>query len=370
MPKTGPERTASRLDGESRPAGDPLGRNATRPQHIPFRGWLQILSRVYHAFNDNYTLLVAAGVTFYLLLSMVPALTALVSIYGLFTDPASVSGQLDFIQDYLPDGGREILHDQLNRLVGQSQQTLSIALFSSLAVSMWSANAGMLALLQAMNLAYGEVEKRGLLKVRAVSLAFTLGAILMLLLLIVVMLVLPNLINWVQLPGSTGFWLQSASTAVLSVAALLALSALYRWGPSREKARWRWITTGAVVALVGGLIASTLFSWFVANFGTYNRTYGSLGAVIGFMTWLWIMTAFIVTGAQLNAEIEHQIAHDSSTGPELPRGQRGAKVADHVAAGPRDPMTRSAIAGPPDPADDDPSRPGDGLPRPGDQTSA
>ncbi len=337
-----------RGEPERRPGTDPLGRDATRPLQIPARGWLHIVARVFHAFNDNYTLLVAAGVTFYLLLSLVPALSALVSIYGLFTDPGGVRGQLDFIQEYLPDGGREILDDQLGRLVGQSQRTLGVALLSSLAVTMWSANAGMKALLQAMNVAYGETEKRGFLKILAVSFTFTFGAILMLLLLILVMLVLPVVVNWIHLPGSSGLWLQLASSAVLAVAALLALSALYRWGPSRESARWRWITPGAVVAVVAAFAASSLFGWYVTNFGAYNRTYGSLGAIIGFMTWIWIMTAFIVTGAELNAEIEHQTARDSTTGPERPLGERGAMVADRVAAGPRDIMTRASAAAPDD----------------------
>lgn len=331
---------------------DPLGRDATRPQQIPARGWLHIFSRVYHAFNDNYTLLVAAGVTFYLLLSMVPALTALVSIYGLFTDPAGVRDQLDFIQAYLPSGGRDILDEQLSRLVGQSQRTLGFALLSSLAVAMWSANAGMKALLQAMNVAYGEVEKRSFVKILMVSFAFTLGAIVMLLLLIVVMLIVPVVLNWIHLPGSSAFWLWLASSSVLAIAALLALSALYRWGPSREKARWRWITPGAAIALLGAFASSSLFSWYVTNFGSYNRTYGSLGALIGFMTWIWIMTAFVVTGAELNAEIELQTARDSTTGPEQPLGQRGAMVADRVAAGPDDIMTRApAGVGPAPPGD-------------------
>ena len=321
---------------------DPLGRDATRPREIPIRGWRHILVRVYHAFNQNFTLLVAAGVTFYLLLSMVPALTALVSIYGLFNDPAAVSQQLDFIQVWLPAGARDILSDQLGRLVGQSQHRLSLALLTSLAVALWSANAGTKALLQAMNVAYGETETRSLLRVLLVSMTFTIGGILMLLLLITVMVVLPAVLGWFDLPDASGFWLQLASTAVLALAALLALSVLYRWGPSRESARWRWITPGAVLALVGAFAASSAFGWYVSSFASYNRTYGSLGAVIGFMTWLWIMAALVVTGAELNAEMEHHTARDSTVGPDRPLGERGAVVADRVAAGPDDPVSRSA----------------------------
>lgn len=316
-----------------------FGRHATRPREIPLRGWGHILVRVFHAFLDNNTLLVAAGVTFYLLLSMVPALSAVVSIYGLFTDPAGVTAQLAFIQEYLPQGGQEILDEQLNRLVSQSQSSLGFALMASLLVALWSANAGMMALIKAMNVAYGEVEKRNFIIVTLISLAFTLGGILMLLALIVVILILPTVIAWVDLPGSAGFWVQFASSTALALALMAGLTALYRWGPSRERARWRWITPGAVVALVVGFLASTAFGWYVVSFGSYNRTYGSLGAIIGFLTWLWIMAAFIVTGAELNAEIEHQTARDSTVGPERPLGQRGAMAADRVAAGPTDIMS-------------------------------
>lgn len=323
---------------------DPLGRDATHPRQIPLLGWRDILVRVYHAFHDNFTLLVAAGVTFYLLLSAVPGLTALVSIYGLFNDPAGVSQQLDFIQAWLPEGGRELLAAQLGRLVSQSQHSLSLALLTSLAVALWSANAGMKALMQAMNVAFGEIESRSFVRVTAISLSFTLGAILMLLLMIMVVVVLPAVLAWFEPPGASGIWLQLATTALLAVAALTGLSVLYRWGPSRESARWRWVTPGALLALGGAFLASTGFSWYVSNFSSYDRTYGSLGAIIAFMTWLWIMAAFVVVGAELNAELEHQTARDSTTGPERPLGERGAVVADRVASGSHDPISRNPVS--------------------------
>ncbi len=315
---------------------DPHGRHAEKPLDIPLRGWRSILTRVYKNFDQNRIMLVAAGTTFYLLLAMVPALTALISIYGLFNDPASAQQHLAFIQSYLPDGGRQILDEQLGRIAGQAETRLGFALAISVGIALWSANAGMKALLEAMNVAYGETEKRGFVKLTLTSLAFTLGAIVLLLALIGVMLLLPAVLDIIGLGGSTGLWVQLASGAVLALAAITALSALYRWGPSRENASWRWITPGAIVALIVAFIASTLFSWYVSRFGSYNETYGSLGAIIGFMTWLWIMVAFIVTGGELNAEMEHQTARDTTTGPELPLGHRGAEMADSVATGPDD----------------------------------
>ncbi|MGE0798651.1 MAG: YihY/virulence factor BrkB family protein [Lautropia sp.] len=338
------------------PPADPHGRAAQHPLQIPLRGWRDILSRVYAEFVNDRILLVAAGTTFYALLALVPALTALISIYGLFTDPASAQQHLAFVQPYLPDGGQQIVSEQLQRLSSQPGTRLGFALLVSLAVTLWSANAGMKALFEAMNVAYGEAEKRSFVRVTLLSFAFTVGAILLMLLLIGVMIVLPIVIGLLGLSGE--WWLRLGSTVVLGLAALTALSLLYRWGPSRRHARWQWITPGAAMALVVAFIASTLFSWYVRNFGSYNETYGSLGALIGFMTWLWIMFAFVITGAELNAEMEHQTARDSTVGPEQPLGRRGAQMADTVAQGPDDVDSgqSAAFAAKVEPAQDPPPR--------------
>ena len=187
-----------------------------------------------------------------------------------------------------------------------------------------------------MNVAYDEAEKRGFVRLTLISLGFTVGGIVLLLAIIAVTLVLPLALERVGLGSQAERLVRIGSPATLFVAALVALSALYRWGPSRAEARWRWITPGAVIAVFVAGFASALFSWYVARFGSYNETYGSLGAVIGFMTWLWIMVAFVITGAELNAEMEHQTAQDSTTGPAEPIGTRGARMADTVASGPND----------------------------------
>lgn len=318
---------------------DRQGRRATQPLAIPARGWKDILLRVYRSTNENRILLVAAGTTFYLLLAMVPALTALVSTYGLFNDRASVVEQLAFVQPYLPEGGQAILEEQLGRLASQDQARLGFALIASLGIALWSTSSGMKALIEAMNVAYAEREERSFVRLTLISLALTTGGVLMLLLLIAVMVVMPIVLGWLRLPIATGFWVQAGGASMLAITGLAALSALYRWAPSRAQARWRWITPGALAALVAGFLASTLFGWYVANFGRYNETYGSLGAMIGFMTWLWIMVIFVITGAELNAEMEHQTTRDSTTGTELPLGARGATMADRVAAGPDEVVT-------------------------------
>jgi membrane protein len=317
-------------------ASHPLGRDAHRPTDIPARGWKEIATRVYKEFSKDRVMLIAAGATFYLLLAMVPAMTAFISLYGLFADPGTVKEHISFINDYMPSGGQEIISEQLTRLSAQPNTGLGFALAISLGLALWSANAGMKALFESMNVAYDEAEKRGFVKLTLISLGFTLGAIVLLLAMIGVVVVMPIVVESLGLGAMTELLVKIGSAIVLIIAALLGLSALYRWGPSRSEAKWKWITPGAIVAVVIAMIGSLLFSWYVANFGSYNETYGSLGAIIGFMTWLWIMVAFVITGGELNAEMEHQTRKDTTTGPEQPLGTRGAEMADTVAQGPHD----------------------------------
>ena len=344
-------------------ATHPLGRDATKPTEIPARGWKEIALRVFSEFKNDRVQLVAAGVTFYLLLSLVPALTALVSMYGLFTEPANVQEHLSLLQKWLPGGGQEIFAEQLQRLSSQANTSLGFALAGSLAIALWSTNNGMKALFEAMNVAYDEAEERSFIKLTLTSLVFTLGAMLLLITIVAVVVILPAvlplILNALGLGSQVQLLVQAASGLILVAAALVALSALYRWGPSRSEAQWKWITPGAGIAALVGIIASVLFSWYVSNFGTYNETYGSLGAVIGFMTWLWIMVTFIITGGELNAEMEHQTQRDSTTGPAQPMGQRGAQMADTVAQGAEDTANRNATeVG--NAKQEDPSAAGDG----------
>ena len=318
-------------------AADPYGRDATYPGAIPWPGWREILVRVYREFSNDRVLMVGAGTTFYLLLAVVPTLSAAVSIYGLFADPSGVAGHLSLVEGWMPAEGRQILSEQLTRLASRQDAGLGFALITSLALALWSSNAGMKALFEAMNVAYGESERRGFVKLTLISLGFTAAAIVLGLSLLTVLVGLPLVVDALRLSDTlAGVALRVASGLVLIIAAMAMLAALYRWGPSREEARWRWITPGAIVAVTVGAIASIGFSIYLAHFGRYNETYGSLGAIIAFMTWLWILTVLVVTGAELNAELEHQTARDSTTGAEAPLGARGARMADTVAQGAHD----------------------------------
>ncbi|MEX6508360.1 YihY/virulence factor BrkB family protein [Jiella sp. M17.18] len=309
------------------------GREAVKPTQIPAAGWKDILWRVYAEIGDDRVMLVAAGVTYYLLLALVPAMAAIISIYGLFADASTVTDQLGQLGGFLPGGAMDVLKQQLTRLASTNNSTLGLSLVISLAISLWSANSGVKALFEAMNVAYDEEEKRSFLKLNATSLLFTLCLVLAAILLVAIAVVLPNILGTLGL-GSGMKWAISAGSAIATLVVVsFGIAALYRWGPSREQAQWRWITPGTILTVAVTAIVSVLFSWYTANFGSYNATYGSLGALIGFMTWIWLTMIILIVGGELNSEMEHQTARDTTTGPAQPMGQRGALMADTVADG-------------------------------------
>lgn len=308
------------------------GRLAAAPSEIPLRGWKDILLRVYDNISEHRVLALAAGMTYYSLLAIFPALAALVAIYGLFSDPASIAKHLDQVSGILPGGAVDVAREQLTRVASKGNQTLGLTFAIGLAISLWSANAAMKALFDTLNIVYGEKEKRGFVKLNAASLAFTLAGIAFVLVALGAVVVLPVVLNFVGLSEAADLLVRIVRWPTMFVAVALALALIYRLGPSREAPRWRWITWGSAVATVLWLGASALFSWYAANFGKFNETYGSLGAAIGFMTWLWISAIVILLGAELDAEMEHQTARDTTTGSEKSMGARGARMADTVGA--------------------------------------
>jgi membrane protein len=312
--------------------GTGRGRSAETPSQIPARGWKDILLRVYRSISEDRILLVAAGVTFYALLAIFPGIAALISVYGLFADPASVASRLDTIASIAPGGAIDVLRDEMTRLASQGRTTLGVSFLVSLVISLWTANSGIKALFDALNIVYDEEEKRSFLKLNAVTLLFTAGVVAFILLSLAAVVALPVVLNYLPLPDVTSVLIKFGRWPILFVLVTLALQVLYRYGPSREEPRWRWVSWGSVVAAILWLAASILFSWYVANFGSYNKTYGSLGAIIGFMTWIWISIIVVLVGAKLNAEMEHQTAHDTTTGRPKPLGARGARMADTVGA--------------------------------------
>jgi membrane protein len=334
-PKNEPASSKPESDPASRaadqaPETEDRGRLASSPSEIPARGWKDILLRVYTNIGEHRILALAAGITYYSILAIFPALAALVAIYGVFSDPASIAKHLDKAAGFLPGGAIDVARQQLTRVSSKGGQALGLTFVIGLAVSLWSANAAMKSLFDTLNIVHNEQEKRGFLKLNAISLVFTLAAIGFILLALGAVVVIPVILKYLGLSDSADLLVRIARWPAMFVGLALALACIYRFGPSREAPRWRWITWGSVAATALWIIASGLFSWYAANFGTFNKTYGSLGAVIGFMTWLWISAIVILLGAELDAEMEHQTARDTTTGPSRPLGTRGARMADSV----------------------------------------
>lgn len=306
------------------------GRQADAPTQIPLAGWKDVLWRVYRSIAQDRVLLTAAGVTFYMLLALVPALTAIVAIYGLFNDRASVIDHVELLIGVVPPGALEIIRDQLTRLTAESNDTLGIAALLSLALALWSASAGVKAMFDAMNVAYKEEERRNFFAFNGTALLFAFCGALSAVLVLAVVIVMPQVIAFLPGGDALGWTVRVAAYAMMLVILSGAIAALYRWGPSRQQAKWRWITPGTILSVLALGLVSIVFSWYVSNFSDDSATYGSLGAVIGLMTWLWISTTLVIIGAELNSEIEHQTAQDSTTGEEQPLGERGAYMADSV----------------------------------------
>jgi membrane protein len=318
--------TLSANQQQRREAG--RGGSAETLSEIPSPGWKDILLRVYQGISEDRILLIAAGVTFYTLLSIFPGIAALFSIYGLFADPATIPAHLDTMENVAPSGAIQVLQDEMSRLAAQGGTTLGLSFLISLVISLWTAKSGITAIFDALNIVYEEEEKRGLVKYYSMALLFTVASVSFIILSIVVVVVLPVVLNYIPLPGVTNLVLEIARWPTLFVLVAFALAVLYRFGPSHTEPRWRWVSWGSALAAVVWLVASFVFSWYVANFGSYNKTYGSLGAIIGFLTWIWISVVVILVGAKLDAELEPRTARNATRKLK----PLGARTADHVGA--------------------------------------
>jgi len=306
------------------------GRRATKPSEIPSRGWKDILLRIWDETGQDNISIIAAGVAFYGFLSVFPALAALVSLYGLAFGTAEMHQHVAQLEAVLPREAADILNTELQRIVTGAETKLSVGFVISLLLALWSANRGMSAMFTALNIVYDEEEHRNFFTRTALTLLFTFGAILFALLALLVIIGVPIVMNFVGLPQGAQALVGIVTWLILAIGAMIALGILYRFVPYRNPPRWRWVSWGSVLAVVIWLAGSLLFSWYVASFGSYNETYGSLGAVVVLLMWFYISAYVVLLGAELNAEMEHQTAQDTTEGHPKPLGQRGAYVADTV----------------------------------------
>lgn len=308
------------------------GRSATRPREIPAKGWKDILYRLKDELNKDNVSIVAAGVAFYGLLAIVPALAALVFIYGIVADPQDVQQQLNALGGMLPQQARDLLNQQLSKITAHSRTALSAGAIGGLLLTLWSAAKGMKTLMEALNVAYDEEEDRGFIKLNLTALALTLGAILLGVVATALVVAVPVLFGGLGLGDTVKTWVSVLRWPVLAVFVILGLAVVYHYGPDRSRPRWQWVSWGAVVATVLWIIASIGFAFYVRNFGSYNETYGSMGAVIVLLMWFFITAYIVLLGAELNAELEHQTTRDTTKEGNQPLGRRGAYAADTVGA--------------------------------------
>jgi membrane protein len=308
------------------------GRKARAPSQIPWRGWKDVVARTYLETQDDRLLALAAGVTFYALVALFPAIAAGVSFYALFADAGTIAKHLSLVAGLVPADVIDMLRDEISRIGAKSDGKLTFGFLLGLGIALWSANAGMKAIFDALNIIYDEQEKRGLIKLNLVSLLFTVGAIGAVLLAVGAVVVFPLLLAALGLSTLDQPIIGYFRWPVMFVLIIVGLAVLYRYGASRRPAKWRWTSVGSVFAASAWLVVSSLFSWYLGNFANYNATYGALGAVVGLMMWMWLSTIVVLVGAELNSEIEHQTSHDSTVGPEKPLGGRGAVMADTVGA--------------------------------------
>ena len=306
------------------------GRLARRPEHIPRKGWTDILWRLGASYFGDRVGFVAGGVTFFVLLGLFPTLGAFVSIYGLFADPNGAAGRLEFLYGVLPDGVALFLAAELQRLAENSTPELTFTLVWTLMLSLWAAAGAVRTLFYGINIAYHEVERRSIIRYNLMCLAFTVGGLLAVLLSTALLVGLPVVL---ALFGLEDEWRQLTILRwpVVLIVYAGALTLIYRYGPSRSKAKWRWLRPGAAFAALLSLLLTLIFSWYVQTF-VRTASYGPLAAMMGFILWTWLTVQIVLIGAKLNAEIEHQTALDTTVGPALPLGERGAVVADTVGA--------------------------------------
>lgn len=314
---------------QGHPRGDGHGLDATTPSEVPPRGWKDVAVRVKDDLRADHVSLSAAGVAFFGFLALIPALAAVISVYGLVADPADVQSRMQQLFTSLPADARELLTEQITRLTESSSSSLGVGLVISVAIALWSASSGMAHLLEAINIAYGEQDERGPVAQRGIALAMTIGVLLLVVIAIAGFAAAATLGDTNAAVG----WIVQVVTWVVAAGLFVGvLAVLYRHGPDRDSARWRWVSPGAIAALVGWLVITAGFGVYVSNFSSYDQTYGSLASIVIMLFWLYLSAFVVMVGAELNSELEHQTARDSTKGPERPLGDRDAEMADTVGA--------------------------------------
>jgi membrane protein len=308
------------------------GRQADAPQEIPPQGWKAIAKRTAKEVKQDQVPLLAAGVAFYTLLSLFPAIIAGVSIYGLVADPETVRDQIDRLAQQLSPETATILSQQIRQVTASAGGALGVATVIGILTALWSASSGMKALVTGVNLAYDETESRKFVKLRGLAILLTLGAMVLLAVAGATIAGFPPIAD--ALPVVLQWVVSILRFVLLAALLILGLAVLYRYAPDRDEPKWTWVSWGSGIATRLWILASIGFSVYVNSFGNYNKTYGALAGIIILMFWLYLTAVVVLVGAELNTEMELQTAKDTTAGPTKPMGDRDAHAADHVAEAP------------------------------------
>jgi membrane protein len=310
------------------------GREAFNPAQISLRGWRDILLRVKNQISKDNVGIVAAGIAFYVFLAIFPILIATIMIYGLVVDPHTVRQQLQALTGIMPQQARDLLENMLGKIAGDTPKSLGWGATISILLALWSANKGMKAMFQGINIAYNEEENRGFIKQNLITLFFTVGAIVLLIISALLVVAFPVALGKLDLPYIIGKILDWGRWLMLAFLIQISLAVIYRFAPVRRGPRWQWVSWGAVIAVILWIIGSWGFSFYVSRFGSYNKTYGSLAAVVILMLWFLLTSFIVLLGAEINSEMERQTRRDSTVGEAKPMGERNAEDADHLAKSP------------------------------------
>ena len=308
------------------------GRQADTPQEIPAKGWKDIAKRTLKEVKQDQVTLLGAGVAFYSLLALFPAVIAGVSIYGLVADPKTVQNQINKLTEMLSPETAKIIGNQLTQVTSGAGGALGVATVIGILTALWSASSGMKAMITGVNLAYDETEGRKFVKLRGLSIVLTLGAMVLMGVALTLIVGFPALADsW---PTALRWTVGILRWVLLAALLIGALAVLYRYAPDRDEPKWTWVSWGSGIATLLWILASIGFSIYANSFGNYNKTYGALAGVIILMFWLYLTAVIVLVGAELNTEMELQTAKDTTAGPTKPMGERDAHAADHVAESP------------------------------------
>lgn len=309
------------------------GYRAEKPGEIPKKGWKNIGKRILSQLQEDHVQIVSAGVAFYFFLSLFPMIVAAISVYGLVLNPSQIQQHITELSGVLPSEAYQIIQGIMEPMLDKPSETFGWGFALSILISLWSANKGTRALFEGINIAYNEKDDRNFFKKTGLTLLFTLGGILIGLISILIVILFPAFVQWFGFSSFIESLLSLGRWVLLGALIVFSISLLYKFAPHRDNPQFKWVSWGAIAGTFLWIAGSLLFSWYVQNIGSFDEMYGSFAAVIILLMWLFLTSFIVLLGAEINSEMEHQTAWDTTVGEKKPMGHREAYHADHVARG-------------------------------------